>query len=152
MAKLDDVQETAERIGNFKVESLQSRREAAAVAFPLKLLDGAARGVLKKHIPKTITRGPNKDYGSRSGISPLQLADRTNHDSLALFKDSYLGQTHKIWARLPVSLLEKGERVAWRKISKICNNTITGKISYRGLNKVNSRLKKPSRMVCAGCW
>ena len=139
LAKLDAVQKAAERIGNFKVESLRSRREAAAVAFTLKLLDGAARGVLKKHIPKIITHKSNKDYDSRSGIKPLQLADRTNHDSLDLFKNSYLGQIHKIWARLPVSLLEKGERIGWRKISKVCKNIITGKTSYKSFNKVNSR-------------
>ena len=57
---------TAQKIGNFKVESLQSRCEAIDVAFTLKLLDCAARGVLKKHIPKVVTRKSNKDYDNRS--------------------------------------------------------------------------------------
>ena len=43
--KLDGIQRTAERIGRFTVESLQCRREAAAVTFTLKLLDGCGRGV-----------------------------------------------------------------------------------------------------------
>ena len=38
--KLDTVQRTAERIGRFQVESLQSRREAAAISLTFKLLDG----------------------------------------------------------------------------------------------------------------
>ena len=36
--QLDAIQKTAQKIGNFKVDSLQSRREAIAVAFILKLL------------------------------------------------------------------------------------------------------------------
>ena len=131
LMKLDAVQKTAEKIGNFKVESLQSRREATAVAFTLKLLDGAARGVLKKHIPKIVTRKSKKDYDNRSGIRHLQIADRTNYDSLDLFKAGYLGQIHKIWARIPVSLLEKGQRIGWRKITKQCKEVITGKTSNK---------------------
>ena len=38
LAKLDAVQKAAERIGNFKVESLRSRREAVAVAFTLMIV------------------------------------------------------------------------------------------------------------------
>ena len=81
--------------------------------------------MLKKHVPKIVTRKSNKDCNGESGVRPLQLADRTNPDSLDLFKDGYLGQIHKIWARLPVSLLEKWEKIGWRKISKDCKNVIT---------------------------
>ena len=52
LEKFDRVQRAAERIGRFKVESLESRREAAAMSIALKLLDDQARGVLKKFIPK----------------------------------------------------------------------------------------------------
>jgi hypothetical protein len=48
LALLDQVQHTAEKIGRFTVESLQSRREAAAVAFTLKLLAGGGRALLPK--------------------------------------------------------------------------------------------------------
>jgi hypothetical protein len=93
---LDAVQKTAEKVCNLKVESLKSRREATAVAFTLKLLDGDVRGVLKKHIPQIVTRKSNKDYDNRSGIKHLQIVDRTNYDSLDLFKAGHLGQIHKI--------------------------------------------------------
>ena len=37
--KLDKVQHSAEKIGDFTVEPLQARRDAAAMSFALKLLD-----------------------------------------------------------------------------------------------------------------
>ena len=49
--KLDRVQHSAEKIGNFTAEPLQARRDAAAMSFALKLLDGKARGELKNFIP-----------------------------------------------------------------------------------------------------
>ena len=52
--KLDRIQHRAEMIGSFTVEPLQARRDAAAVSFALKLLDGNARGELKKFIPRLI--------------------------------------------------------------------------------------------------
>ena len=44
--KLDTVQERAQSIGNFIVETLTARREVAALSVALKLMDGQARGVL----------------------------------------------------------------------------------------------------------
>ena len=96
-------------------------------------------GVVKEHVPQIVTRKSNKDYNNRSGIGHLQLADRTNYDSLDLFKDGYLGQIHKIWARIPVSLLEKGKKNGWRKITKQCKNIIlTRKTNSTLINKVYS--------------
>jgi hypothetical protein len=46
-AKFDQIQTTDARIGRFKVESLSSRREAAAIALTSRLLDGKGKGVLK---------------------------------------------------------------------------------------------------------
>ena len=54
LEKLDAVQRAAEKIGRFEVESLQSRREAAAISFTLKLMDGKGRGVLKDMAPVVI--------------------------------------------------------------------------------------------------
>ena len=48
---LDSIQESAMKIGGFEIESLSSRREAAAAAFALRLLDGNCRGVLQDFTP-----------------------------------------------------------------------------------------------------
>ena len=49
--KLDRMQKSAEKIGGFKVESLQSRREAAAAAVSLAfdLLDGSSHSSLLQY-------------------------------------------------------------------------------------------------------
>ena len=49
LAKLYRVQKSAERIGGFKIESLGSRREAAAMSLALDLLDGKGYGELQQH-------------------------------------------------------------------------------------------------------
>ena len=46
LSTLDRVQHTAEKICNFIVGPLQARRDAAALAFAFKLLDGKTRGEL----------------------------------------------------------------------------------------------------------
>ena len=52
LSKLDRIQASVERIGGFKVESLECRREAAAMSIALKLLDGRGRGELNNFTPK----------------------------------------------------------------------------------------------------
>ena len=61
LEKLDTVQRAAERLGGFKVESLKCRREAAALALALKLLDGKSRLGLNKYAPVLID-GHNIDH------------------------------------------------------------------------------------------
>ena len=51
LKKLDSIHEKAQRIGNFTLGPLKSRREAAAISFTLKLLDGKGRGVLDAYAP-----------------------------------------------------------------------------------------------------
>ena len=46
LQKLDRIQATAERLGGFKVESLESRRDASLIGLVFKLLDGDGRGKL----------------------------------------------------------------------------------------------------------
>ena len=48
---LDKIQESAMKMGGFQIESLSSRREAATMAFALKVLDGKCRGVLQEFTP-----------------------------------------------------------------------------------------------------
>ena len=46
LIELDRIQESAQRIGGFTMQSLQTRREAAALSFALKLISGSCKGVL----------------------------------------------------------------------------------------------------------
>ena len=56
------------------------------------------------------------------------MADKTETNSLDIYKRSYLGSIHKIWSRLPVGLLTKGEKHGWQKITGKCKEFITGKV------------------------
>ena len=69
--------------------SLQSRREAAAVAFTFKLLDGDGRGVLKDFVPEMIDI-PVCMKRCRHSASGLQLVSRAKVPSLNEFKRSFL--------------------------------------------------------------
>jgi hypothetical protein len=127
--KLDAVQRAAERIGRFQVESLQSRREAAAISLTFKLLDGRGRGVLKNFVPKVIdhSKGSKRCRSSRHAACGLQLESRSKVGSLDAYKRSYLGCVHHIWSKLPQDVLRIGEKNGWSKITKRCKLHLMGK-------------------------
>jgi hypothetical protein len=126
LKKLDAVQHTAERLGGFQVESLKSRREAAAISLALKLLAGDCKPGLQRFAPELIsghhvghdhnTSTTLKMQGMR--IKPIVLQKRFS--PLNIFRDSFLGQIHLIWSKLPQDMLGVGQFKGWRKISKDC--------------------------------
>ena len=64
----------------------------------------------------------------------LQLADRSKNGSLDIFQDSYLGSIHKTWAKLPIELLDIGQKKGWRKISMQCKDCTTGRVRIKKKN------------------
>ena len=138
---LDQVRHTAEKIGRFTVESLQSRHEAAAVAFTLKLLAGGGRGVLNNFVPDFIDHSKIKrSRDSRHAATGLQLVSRCKVNSLDAFKRSYLGSIHHIWARLPQDLIRRGEAKGWLRIKKACKTFLLNE--SRVLRALNSKQKE----------
>ena len=139
--KLDRVQKSAEKFGGFKVESLQSRREAAAVSLAFDLLDGTAHSSLLqyKHTliePLKLTKKRTR-YSVTAGV---QLKSKSKTNSLDSFKHSYLGSMHKIWAKLPQTLISEGLSSSWKKVKKRAKGFLTGKWSPQ--DEPNARLKK----------
>ena len=131
LAKLDRVQAVAERLGDFTLESLQSRREAAVIKFTLKLLDGAGRGVLKHFTPavETVRYTDAVSSGTRgkargSGLQ-IRVPRPARPHSLDLYKRGFWGCLPKIWLTLPQSLVKQGAEKGWRKIGKQCAKFIT---------------------------
>ena len=85
------------RLGGFTIESLQSRREAAAVDVALGLLSGGVYGEPKsykptKMQPSSLTRKRTR-YTIEAGT---QLKSNTKVSSLDTYKHTYLGSIHKI--------------------------------------------------------
>lgn len=52
LSKLDMVQQSAQRLGNFEIESLESRRNAAALSFSLKMMAGKCKDILNSFTPQ----------------------------------------------------------------------------------------------------
>ena len=131
LSKLDRIQAAAERVGGFTVESLASRRSAAAVAFALKLMDGKARGVLKDFIPALVKKDvPNAVHGSvRSNCYGLLMPDYVDKvkgfHSLDVFKRGFWGTLPRVWSTLPQKLVVAGKARGWLKIKKKCVRFIT---------------------------
>ena len=122
LAKLDTVQRVAERLGKFEVESLESRRQAAAVALALKMLDHRCRPGLQKFAPQLV----NGHHSSHSHHTQHKLQGAQIHPvrlskvPLDIFKRSFFGQLPQIWSKLPQDLIEEGKLKSWSKISKRC--------------------------------
>ena len=118
LAKLDAVQQIAERLGGFTVEPLQSRREAAAISLALKLLDGDCRPGLQRYAP-TIIDGHyvNHDHDTQHKLKGIQIQPtELSKKPLDIFKRSFFGQLPSIWAKLPQDILEQGQKQSWRRI------------------------------------
>ena len=104
---------------------LKSRREAAAISFTLKLLDGKGRGVLDAYAPVFVDNTKLHNYSTQNAPKGLQIKDRSRHKSLISFDRSYLGCIRKIWKKLPNELVQKGAKDGWLKIKKSCTISIT---------------------------
>ena len=134
LVKLDRIQNRAQRVCEFEVESLVSRREAVVVSMILKMLGGDARGALNDFTPDIVQvdqpmRGRKcKKLASASG---LQLQKTIKKSSLVSFRRCALGQAHMIWSKLPQELVIEGDMAGWKKIKQRCKMHLTGKIVKR---------------------
>jgi hypothetical protein len=100
LEKLDRVQDSAVRCCGFEVESLQSRREAAAAALALKLLDGGAHVKLQPFAPKFAKK--------------FSLTKKRTRDNSQLAHNSKGGQRQTLLTRSKevslVAFIQSGER------------------------------------------
>ena len=122
--KLDSIQETAQRIGSFKVEPLQARREAAALYFSLKLLSGSCKGVLNRFVPQLYCPSDLTTRDSRHTLSGIQVKPVVTAKSLNTTVRGFHGVFPNIWSRLPQKLVTKGQAVGWHKINSRCKKHI----------------------------
>ena len=150
LSKLDRIQTAAERFGNFTTEPLALRRSAATVAFALKLMDGQAKGVLKRYIPTVEQRvAPDAVHSAvrtkQYGLLMPRYTDRMRgHCSLDVFKHGVWGKLPEIWATIAQELIVEGSNRGWLKIKSRCVKFITqGRtpiISNRYSKKLTSEL------------
>ena len=99
LQKLDRIQRAAEKLGNFKVGSLESRRDASLIGLLFKLLDGDGRGKLNDFKPTIIDVAPARK--GRHTTTGLQLEDKTNTKSLIGYERRIVGRATRVWRKLP---------------------------------------------------
>ena len=121
------MQRSAERIGGFTIEPLQARRDAAAVSLALKMLDGKVQGELKCFTPVLSEPLRLCKKRTRNSLEGIQVVSKVRARSLDVYKRSFLGALPKIWSRLPMDLIRRGERYGWLKIKTACSDFLTGK-------------------------
>ena len=81
MKKLDLIHEKAQTVGDLTLGPLKSRREAAAISFMLKLLDGKGRGVLNAYASDFVDNPKLHRYSTKNAPKGLQFNDRSRHNS-----------------------------------------------------------------------
>ena len=128
LEKLDAIQHAAEKLGGFKCQPLQARREAAAVCLTLKLLDQACRPDLNRFAPSMIDgHTTNHDHDTQHKLQGIQLEPLKLHKyPLNIYIRSYLGSIHTIWSKIPQDLILRGKQFGWRKISSKCKRFFKG--------------------------
>ena len=125
--KLDRVQCMAQRIGSFTVVPLQARREAAAMALALKLLDGRGRGELNQFTPALTEPLKLCRKRTRQTLEGIQIVKKVKTSSLDVYRRSFVGILPQIWSKIPIDIIEKGYSKGWLKIKRDCSNFLTGK-------------------------
>lgn len=122
--KLDAIQRSAQELGGFEVESLESRRKAAAISLALKLLDGKCKPGLQKFAPEFIDgHHVDHDHDTQHKLHGMQIKPvkpQTKLHPLDLFRRSFFGRLPQIWSELPQELIKQGNKKSWGRIETKC--------------------------------
>jgi hypothetical protein len=146
LAKLDRIQASAMKLGNFEIESLKQRRDAATASLIFKLLDGRGRGELNSFAPEIVVvsqgRYPSKRDHQKVGI---RLKDPTTTYSLDSYTKSIAGVAALIFDQLPQALLQEGKSRGWHKIEKRATDLLIGKApkASQNITPVHSPSNQP---------
>ena len=117
LQKLDRVQQAAEALGCFTVESLQSRREAVCLSLASKLLSGNGRGSLSNYTPivgSVVARSRHQSSGIQISMPVVSSAR-----PLDGYSRSFLSKLPDIWASVPRRLVSQCQVVGWCKLPRV---------------------------------
>ena len=147
LEKLDRIQNSASKCCGFQIESLQSRREAAAAGLALKLMDGGGHPKLKPFAPNVAkTLSLSRKRTRTTAEASLQLERLTKTTSLGVFERSFLGCIPQIWRKIPHNLIEEGKNTCWLRIKKRVKLWFTGK--HKETKAAPTQLKKVKQEQC----
>ena len=122
LAKLDRIQTSAERICGFKMESLSSRRDAAAFSLAVKMLSGKGRGILNDFTPQLyhIPESTNSTRTRSSSLTGFQVQSQITTKSLDVTRRGFAGAIPRIFAALPQPWIKFGVLNGWHMIEARC--------------------------------
>jgi hypothetical protein len=122
LAKLDRIQTSAERICGFKMESLSSRRDAAAFSLAVKMLSGKGRGILNDFTPQLyhIPESTNSTRTRSSSLTGFQVQSQITTKSLDVTRRGFAGAIPRIFAALPQPWIKFGVLNEWQMIEARC--------------------------------
>ena len=69
------------------------------------------------------------------------MKPRVTTESLEQYRRSYLGSVHCIWAKLPQTLIQEGERKSWKSIKTRAKQFLTGKWKPDPITTVTTQKK-----------
>ena len=131
LKKLDRIQDRAKSIGGFEVDGLATRREAAALSFGLKLMNGDARGVLKQHVPELYEPLQLTRKRTRQVLDGKQLKSRVKRNSLDAYRRGFHGILPTVWKKIPQEIVSVGYNTGWLKVKKRCADWLLGTSSSK---------------------
>ena len=138
-AKFERVQAVVERVGKFKVESLDSRREASLIGFTFKLLDAEGRWLLQDFIKTLEISLASKTKQLKKVRVKPRLASR---DISKQYDHSIEGLLPKVWSSLPQELPQKSKTDNWQSLTSDCQRFLTGRVLNKNIKK--QQQKHPS--------
>lgn len=134
LAKLEKVQESAERLCDAGFPSLSGRRDAGAFGLICKLLGGKCIGQLQELCPELAIEESDGDSDSecvaantRSSRCRLRLGER-KRARLDSFGRSFEGQMDAILNKVPEHVLSKGLEEGWRAALKAGQRALGGTV------------------------
>jgi hypothetical protein len=143
LEKLNRIQESVSSFCGFTIESLESRREAAAVAMAFKMLDGKTRGDLNHFKPEFGEPLSLNKKRTRSNFTEgPQIKSLVRASSLDSFKRSFLGRMPSIFKKLPIEMRNEGQDISWTRVKKRAKMFLTGKLKC--LTKTNHKFYRKS--------
>ena len=101
------------------------------MSMALKMLDGKVQGELKQFTPVLSEPLRLTKKRTRNSLEGIQVVSKVRASSLNVYKRCFLGVLPKIWSKIPIDIIRKGERCAqrygWLKIKTTCTDFLIGR-------------------------
>ena len=99
------------------------------------MLNGDTRGELKAFTP--VLTEPLRLTKKRTmhSLEGIQVVPKVRPKSLDVYKRSFQGALLKIWSKIPIEIIRRGERYGWLKIKTACTDFLLGKEKPERLKK-----------------